>query len=520
MKKLFLLSFALICSLISQADSLVTLPTGVTAEDYTLIGEFQVLNNTTKEFEKKSRSISVKVAFNGSDVYLAGLSYNFPNAYVKGTIEGNMATFASGQLVGETLFQSFYLCGIILQAGAVANNDFILSYSAENRSFSYNAGVGIMIAEANVANATKDEDLISFVSSASLSPGAMVDTPVEAPENLSTDNYMFTATYMRYEKDDNQQDKLVTEDYQSSVKVGFNGDDLYIQGISEYAPNGWAKATKNSQGQYVVPAGQYMAFVDVMGLGQLIRHYYIAAIDNSGNLTDLVFNYDSQTGNISTSQIIIINSAKEAPAPYNYYRNVSFKKMIEKEATPSKPTLSFSAAASYSGLSTEYMADIFVSLLDTEGNPMMSDKVSFQFLRVKDGVEESVVFPASKYRNLQADAVELPYGFTDGFDFSSHTIYFDPMGVDELKTWTKLGMQTIYRGNGIEHRSEIVWFDLAAFWQAMATSIDNVSAKTADVRYGSYDLQGRKAGVNTKGLVIERVRNAHGSIAIRKVMKR
>ena len=77
MKKLFLLSFALICSLISQADSLVTLPTGVTAEDYTLIGEFQVLNNTTKEFEKKSRSISVKVAFNGSDVYLAGLSYNF-----------------------------------------------------------------------------------------------------------------------------------------------------------------------------------------------------------------------------------------------------------------------------------------------------------------------------------------------------------------------------------------------------------------------------------------------------------
>ena len=94
------------------------------------------------------------------------------------------------------------------------------------------------------------------------------------------------------------------------------------------------------------------------------------------------------------------------------------------------------------------------------------------------------------------------------------------MGVDELKTWTKLGMQTIYRGNGIEHRSEIVWFDLAAFWQAMTTGIDNVSAKTADVRYGSYDLQGRKVGVNTKGLVIERTQNADGSIAIRKVMKR
>lgn len=497
------------------AAALVTLPSGVKAEDYTMIATFSVLNETTQEFDEKSRTINVKVAFDGNDIYVSGLSYNFPNAFVKGTIEGAMATFPTGQMVGSDLFSSTYLCGIILKGGQITNNEFILSYNTESRSLVYSSQVGVMIAESPKADAKEDKDILSFITAASFSVGAMAETPVEAPESLTTDTYLFTATYLRYEKDENQQEQLITEDYQSSVKIGFDGNDLYIQGISEYAPNGWAKATKNSAGKYVIPANQYMAFVDLLGLGQLIRHYYIAAIDRQDNLLEVALDYDAQNNTFTTDQTVVINGSKTGLQPYNFYRNVSFQKMVEREATPSAPKFTFNSGTSYSGSSTEYTAEIFVPLLDTEGKPMQAEKLTFQFLREKNGVTEPVVFPAAKYRNLKNDAVELPYGFTDGYDFSSHTIYFDPIGEDELKTWTKLGMQSIYRGLGVEHKSEIIWFDLTKFW---ATGISHIDA--APVADSYYDLQGRCVPANAKGLLLRRTILSDGTIVSKKVLRK
>lgn len=497
------------------AAALVTLPSGVTAEDYTMIATFKVLNETTQEFDEKSRTANVKVAVDGDDIYVSGLSYTFPNAYIKGTIEGNMATFPSGQMVGSDLFNSTYLCGIILKDNEIANNEIILSYSTETRSLAYNSQVGVMIAESAKADAKEDKDILSYLTAASFSVGALAETPVEAPENLDTETYLFTATYLRYETDENQQEQLVTEDYQSAVKIGFDGNDIYIQGISEYAPNGWAKATKNSAGQYVIPANQYMAFVDLLGLGQLIRHYYIAAIDRQNNLLEVVLDFDAKNIVFTTDQTIVINGSKTGLQPYNFYRDMKFQIMVESEATPSAPKFTFNSGTSYSGLSTEYTAEIFVPLLDTEGNPMLAEKLSFQFLREKDGVTEPVVFKAANYRNLKNDAVELPYGFTDGYDFSSHTIYFDPMGEEELKTWTKLGMQSIYRGLDIEHKSEITWVDLTKFW---ATSISHIDATPVADRY--YDLQGRCVPASTKGLLLRRTILSDGTVVTKKMLRK
>ena len=513
MKRIITFACALLLPFMTVAAALVTLPAGVQAEDYTMIATFQEVQDGTPV--EKSKTINAKVAIAGNDFYVSGLAYNFPNAYVKGTLDGNMVTFANGQEVGSDLFGTYYLCGIILQNQKIVNNDFIMSYNSETRTLVYSAQSGILVAETTKPTATTDNELRAIVTTASYTPGALSEPPVEAPVGLTTSNYLFTSTYIRYNQDENQQPVMISEPYQAPVMVGFDGDDLYIQGVSEYAPQGWVKATKNAAGKYVVPACQYMASVDLLGLGQVFRNYYITAIDRQNNMLAIEFDYDPQKDLISTTQTIAINSNKNTLQPWNYYREMTFQKTVEREATPKSPEFTFNAALSYTGISTEYTAEIFVPLLDTDGQPMMSDKLSFQFLREKNGQVEPVVFPAAKYTRLRQDVSELPYGFTDGFDFSSHTIYFDGIGVDELKTWTRLGMQSIYRGNGVEHRSDITWFDMAAFWTA---GIDDI--RTAGQPTANYDLQGRRVGSQARGLIISRTQRPDGTYTIRKVLKK
>jgi len=61
-------------------------------------------------------------------------------------------------------------------------------------------------------------------------------------------------------------------------------------------------------------------------------------------------------------------------------------------------------------------------------------------------------------------------------------------------------MQSIYRGNGVEHRSDIAWFDLAAFWQS--SGISTPRNDHGDRTKGIYNLSGQRVDNPTKGLYI------------------
>ena len=92
---------------------LVELPEGVTVEDW----------YTSYDGGKGN----AKVAFSGDEVYVSGIFKNFPNSWIKGTIDGTTATFASIQFLGKYSNYDIFATG---SDGEVLE-DFIMTYDAD-----------------------------------------------------------------------------------------------------------------------------------------------------------------------------------------------------------------------------------------------------------------------------------------------------------------------------------------------------------------------------------------------------
>ena len=109
-----------------EGDVLVALPDGVTAEtDWVLSGNY-VANSIAY-----SNTNDIAVAFDGNDVYVQGLVYLMPSAWIKGTMNESTVTFANGQYCGEyqvndSTVYSIYACG----SDGQALTDMVFTYDA------------------------------------------------------------------------------------------------------------------------------------------------------------------------------------------------------------------------------------------------------------------------------------------------------------------------------------------------------------------------------------------------------
>ena len=510
MKRILLFATTLLLTMVAQAaNELVTLPAGVEAEDYTLAITHAVSQMDGKTIDN-DKKMTVKVAFNGTDVYVQGLAYWFPESFIKGTLDGDKVTFPYGQFVGEDMQGAEYLIGYIRGEGGVEIANMELLYDAETRTLTNNPNV--IIAEVGEPD-EGNFPIYTYVKTAQFTVGGLPPLmPVEVPEELETDSYLLIAILTSYEQNEVGELEIVTSPYQIPVKVGFSGNDLYIQGLVAEIANGWVKATKNAAGKYVVPKGQYIGTQKIFNL---TYDYFLSATSRTGGLNNVVFSYDGESGTLTSTQTIAFTGTEDKADAYYTFNSVKIKKVEEREATPSAPQFTPHKGLSYTGLSTEYYADIFIALTDTEENPMLADKVSFMFYKDKDNVESPVTFLSDLHYNLDEDLTEMPFNVNIMPDFTNHRVFFEKLGENELMTWRRLGLQTIYRGMGVEHRSEITWVDLTDAW---GTGIADIRVTEGADTY--FDLQGRKTDASSKGMVIRRIVKADGTVQTVKYMNR
>lgn len=100
---------------------LVVLPKGVTTKTCA-IKVFSYANEEIIEY-------SVKIGFDGDDVYLGGIMADLKNGYVKGTKQGRTLTFASDQYIG--LFQGYYPIYVVAGTSEYEEQDtWTLTYDA------------------------------------------------------------------------------------------------------------------------------------------------------------------------------------------------------------------------------------------------------------------------------------------------------------------------------------------------------------------------------------------------------
>ena len=464
---------------------LVELPEDVEAETWYLVAN---------GYTAKVKGEEVGVAVDGSDIYLQGLCSSLPDAWVKGTIEDGKATFAGGQFYG-TYVEEY-------EGEEYSYNLFFGGYGIDEETdetylsdvvFDYDAEAGTLTTEDYIllnssANYVSFYDYYENVSITRDMPE--LPQPLEAPEDLVTEPYMFTAFNTYFEED--------MTPYQ--VKVGFYGDnEVYIQGLSTYIEDAWVKGTLEN-GVLTIPE-TYLGEYEGWGTADL---YF----------SETEFIYDAEAGKF-TSEAGFTTYDDDAYA-YDEVSNVVLTKLVEKAIAPADPLVKNFVLIGVDDDNNTTDADgnpIFfaypwmgldIPVVDVDGDPLLQDKLSYVVYIVDENdIQKELTLTTDLYTGLEEDMTEIPYLFTDGYDiFTGGNPLYLEQDPEEIITWKKIGVQSIYRGLGEENRSNIGWFDITDY-----LAENNITVGIRDINAGSqkvvcFDLQGRRVAAPGKGLYI------------------
>lgn len=110
-----------------EKEEVVTLPEGIR----TTAGEVEAY----LYYEHKTLSWPGEIAFDGNTCYLRGASYYLPEAWIKGTLEGNTITFPKNQFFGMASGFKSYAIGCVRDGGSVELDDFRLTWNAEEKCY-------------------------------------------------------------------------------------------------------------------------------------------------------------------------------------------------------------------------------------------------------------------------------------------------------------------------------------------------------------------------------------------------
>ena len=470
-----------------ESEALVVLPEGVTAEPWAIEGTF----NTS--LGSSSEQYAAEVAISGSDIYVKGLAFYFKDAWVKGTISGGIASFPSGQFVGEDDYGMEYLAGTD-DGETLCDIEFV--YDADAKTLTQKTSYIL-------ENGEKSElSYYGYWTGLFIYAGEpdIVD-PVVAPEGLVTESYKLTATHEVSSEDVEPS----VEEYDCQVLVGFDGDDLYIQGIVEDLSEGWVKATKNAQGEYVIPANQYMGkYEDFFSSYDLC----LTSVDGEGNLTDIVLAYNADTNTFTTAQPVVINCNKRSYDPYDILEGVTITKMSEFVAVPATP-----AVASFDPDDKYPSVEFDIPAKSENGEDLLMTKLFYQIYIVKNGAIEPLTLTADLYDYIEEDMTVIPYNYDDGYDiYKGGSLVFLNQPEDEIASWTNIGVQTIYTGGGETKVSPIAWYmEETGNYEAEAPLFSKVGYAT----YSSTQALDLSAAVGVKAYIATQVEG--NTITMKKV---
>lgn len=415
------------------SESLVTPPDGATPVTYYTIGGKFSIYTQNGWVDHTSDMSTIEVIINGTDIYMKGLAYYAKEAWIKGTIEGSTATFPNAQQIDEDEEYPEWILGS--DDGGQTLNDIVFTIDPET---------GNLISQTAYIGESASNTAFQLYGywtrpSFSLSEPAAPEVVV-APDGLETEEYAVTA---RNYKDD--------ADVSIAVKIGFAGNDVYIQGLSTYLPEAWIKGTLNGT-TITFAANQYL------GSYKTTKSTYDMFL-NSLLGANVVFDYDQETGTLTAqNEVFLIDGTVNGSGTYfDSYRTAVIKKVVEKAATPATPSITEISETNYGDVLV-----FDVPLTDVNGEGLLSSKLSFVFYKDILHEESPVTFTPEYFTKLTEEMTEIPFGFTENWDIYNGQIYLNMPHAD----WNRIGIKSIYRGGGEEHESEIFWYDMNPYPEA------------------------------------------------------
>lgn len=299
------------------------------------------------------------------------------------------------------------------------------------------------------------------------------------------------------------------------VGVGFDGNDVYVQGVSQsYIPWAWMKGKIE---------GDRLTFPLQFGGSLPTYLLYFCGVDQEYALTDAgyydwiytwtdgktTFSYDAATQSFKTDQALLVNSSDTGIDRSEKYHAPLFRPFVEQPATPADPSIS-GFIDIYFEMTGFNIVMLNVPLKDTEGRFLNPAKVSYQ-LYIDDD-EPYTLYP-DEYRYLSEPVDEIPYIFSTSEmneAFSRSNIYEKAYAIYIYQTgFDRFGIQTIYRGGGEERRSNIKYMTFGG---------DGIEEMASDKPSGnkSFDLLGRPVFDGHHGIVITRTADGRVIKQVRK----
>lgn len=279
---------------------------------------------------------------------------------------------------------------------------------------------------------------------------------VTPPAGLQTEEWLLTA--QRYDPDQ------YTVDAVQTVYIGVDGQDVYVKGLNLYLPEAWVKGSIVN-GQTTFAANQYYGF---MTDDEYISYdTYFAGCDVSWfegvstlKPTDVTFTINDTGDRWTTASVLVVNTLTDGIAGFDFLKDVVLAKPHDVAATPKTPTIAYympyDNKEGYGGISLNFPP------VDVEGNPLMTDKLSYILYKDVERVISPMVIPAlQEDGETFVDMTEIPYNFTDGYNIEAHgyaAYFYEPSA-----TFNAVGVQAVYRGGDEEYTSDITWLNLQPY---------------------------------------------------------
>lgn len=293
------------------------------------------------------------------------------------------------------------------------------------------------------------------------------------------------------------------------------GNDIYIAGLNENIPSGWAKGTISGN-KATFSGHQYMGLDSVTAsyaFFEPVSHNMVWDSEIGDSIESLTladaitFAYDADKGTLSTDSTFVANQGYKMFNQVFTYDGATLEPWTEKAATP----LAVDASTmSYMPFSEEYGYGLLTfapSEFDADGYILDANKLYYS-IYLDDDV---LTIDPDEYKLFPYETTEIPFTYSDMLDFVNYAgmwqVYTFVTGID------RIGVQMIYKGGGEVRKSAITYISAT---DEDPSAVSNVAqtGKVAGVTYT--DLSGRRVSRPGKGLFIQTTRLADGTITTSK----